>query len=270
MSYKIPITAFVTLSDESYFPRARRTIEDLRTQGQWEGPIIFIAVDFQPPQDFLHQFSVILFKTRHISTDALVKKLRANPLGWTNDNRHFGKLYQWDKLQVFLPYFKQWDRIVFLDAGLRVFGTVTPLLELPQWRGKIVAPDDSDPYDNRNRFGCQLRLAANPPVADELFQEFPRTICDEHYFLNCIFMFDTALIKADTFTILEDAMNRFPICGTNEMTIMNLFFTFRWRVWEPMPQKTAEGKYLFGWSELNYHERPTYRAFHFIKYPVTC
>lgn len=261
-------TVFVTLCDQGYFDRAKKTIAELRSHGKWAGDMVLIAVDFLPDMEFVESQNVQVFATNHINTDNLVNQLHRYPLGWSNDNRHLGKLHQWDKLQIFRPHFKQWDRVVFLDAGMRVFDTVEPLFAL-EWKGKIVAPDDSDPYDNGNRFGCQLRLAANPPATERLFQEFPQSICEQKYFLNCIFIFDTALIGPTTFSELEEGMNKFPLCGTNEMTLMNLFFTFKWNVWTPMEQKTAEGKYIFGWSELNYREKPTYRNFHFIKYPVT-
>jgi hypothetical protein len=181
-----------------------------------------------------------------------------------DDNRHFAKLHQWDKLQVFKPFFRAWERVVFLDAGLRIFDTVQPLLDL-DWRGKLLAPDDSDPYDNGVRFRVQLDLDANPDVNATLFAEYPETMLDEHYFLNCMFVFDTALLERVSFEEMEDAMNRYPICMCNEMGIMNLIFSFKLRVWQPFPQRTGD-KYLFGWSERNYRESPNWTAFHFMKY----
>ena len=45
------------------------------------------------------------------------------------DNRHFGKLVQWDKLQVFDPWIRQWERVIYLDAGVRVLDSVVALLD---------------------------------------------------------------------------------------------------------------------------------------------
>jgi hypothetical protein len=64
-------------------------------------------------------------------------------------------------------------------------------------------------------------------------------------------------------------MYEYPICRCNEMGIMNLKFVLQMRVWEPFPQKTKEGKYLFGWNEVNYKENPNWTSFHFIKYSRT-
>lgn len=256
-------TVFVTLSDRSYFPKAKRTIDELRTHGGWTGDVVLIAVDFTPvPMD-----GVQIFETIHINTDGLLASFRKHPIRPMDDNRHFGKLYQWDKLQVFKPFFRQWDRVVFLDAGIRVFDNVQPLLDL-DWQGKFLAPDDSDPYDNGVRFRVQLDLEANPAVTERLLSEYSAGILDKHYFLNCIFVFDTSLLERVSFEEMEIAMNAYPICMCNEMGIMNLLFAFKLDAWSPFPQQVGD-KYLFGWCESNYRENPDWRSFHFIKYSRT-
>jgi hypothetical protein len=254
-------TVFVTLSDASYFSKAQRTIEELKVNGEWKGDIVLLAVDFIPdPID-----GVEIRQVSHLNTDRLFEQWKTYPLTPMDDNRHYGKVYQWDKLQVFSSYFKRWERVVFLDAGIRVFHSVTPLLEL-EWRGRVLAPDDSDPYDNGNRFGAQLEVSANPPVAELFSREFPKECLSQRYFLNCIFVFDTALI--DRLPNLEDMMNRYPIFRCNEMGLMNLVFTVQLGCWTPFLQRVND-KYLFGWCELNYREHPNWRQFHFIKYSVT-
>lgn len=258
-------TAFVTLSDQSYFPKAVRTIQELKDAGRWRGDIVLIAIDFDPnPADLPN---VIIYKPRHINTDGLLESFRKNPIRPLPDNRHFGKLYQWDKLQVFKHFFRQWERVVFLDAGMRVFDSVYPLLEL-DWKGKFLAPDDSEPYDNGSRFAVQLDLDANPEVSELLFKEFPKEILDMHYFINCIFVFDTTLLDKISYREMEDMMNRYPICMCNEMGIMNLVFNCKLGVWTPFPEKVGQ-KYLYAWSERNYREQPDWRSFHFVKYSVT-
>jgi hypothetical protein len=263
-----PDTAFVTACDKSYFPKAKKTIEELRSNGRWKGQIVLITIGFNPEWEFIKSNDIVEFSVEHIDTDGLVKQLKANPIKAMADNRHFGKLYQWDKFYVFSEFFKGWSRIVFLDAGIRVLGSVQPLLDL-DWKGKFLAPDDSDPYDNGNRFRCQLDLDANPAVNDALFSAYPQEILDKKYFLNCMFLYDTALLERVSFRDFVDAMNAYPICLCNEMVIMNLFFTFKLDVWEAFPLQTSSGKYLFSWAETNYKESPHWSQFHFMKYPKT-
>ena len=255
-------TVFVTLSDQSYFPKAVQTIQELRDNGKWTGDIVLIAVDFEPCLS-----DVIVYTTTHINTDGLLESFRKYPIRPMPDNRHFGKLYQWDKLQVFQSFFRRWERVVFLDAGIRVFDSVQPLLDL-EWKGKLLAPDDSDPYDNGNRFHVQLDMLANPVVTEQLLAEYSKEILEKHYFINCIFIFDTALLDKVSYQEMEDSMNKYPICMCNEMGIMNLIFAYKLGVWCPFPQRVGD-KYLFGWCERNYREQPDWRSFHFIKYSVT-
>lgn len=256
-------TVFVTLCDQSYFHKACRTIQELQTNGKWEEDILLIAVDFYPNPIA----GVTIWNVGHVDTTNLVKQLRQYPLKPMDDNRHFAKLYQWDKLRLFSSHFKKWERVVFLDAGIRVLDSVYPLLDL-EWRGKFLAPDDSDPYDNGLRFRNQLDLNANPDALNRLLKEYPKSILDERYFLNCMFLYDTSILNHVTWESMAEAMDKFPICMCNEMGIMNLFITFKLRVWEPFPQK-VQNKYLFGWSEKNYKENPDWTCFHFLKYSFT-
>lgn len=261
-------TAFVTLTDSSYAKKAYTTLHELRQKGEWEGDIVLMAVDFEPDPTLLPS-NVLIHRIPHLDHQPLFDIWQTFPLEKMADNRHHGKVYQWDKLQVFSPFFRKWERIVFLDAGMRVLGSVAPLLELP-WQGRFLAPDDSDPYDNGNRLVCQFDWQANPLVSETLRHTYPITWEKEHYFLNCIFVFDTSLLqKGAGQKDLVKLMYEYPICRCNEMGIMNLKFVTEMRVWEPFPQKTKEGKYLFGWNEANYKEHPNWTSFHFIKYSRT-
>lgn len=261
-------TAFITLSDANYLTKAYRTIKDLRGRGKWSGCIVLCCVDCTADPGFLETYSVKEYRLTHLNTDEHVARLKKNPIRPMADNRHFGKLTQWDKLQVFTPYFKQWDRIVFLDAGLRVLDSVDALLSL-EWHGKLVAPNDVGPYDNGNRFQCQVDLEANPDATCLFFEEFSTDILKEMYFMNCMFLFDTELITDTTYTELLDYMEKFPIMLCNEMGTMNLYWTFVKKVWSMFPEKIND-KYLYQWSELCYtHPRPDWRSFYFLKYPAT-
>lgn len=252
-------TVFVTLCDSRYHPKAVQTIEELRKIGNWTGDVVLIAVDFVPPSVYGCDVLVV----NHLDTTALLAHYAKHPIK-SGDDRHRTKLYQWDKFFVFSEYFRKWKRVIFLDAGMRVLDTVSPLLDLP-YEGKFLAPDDSDPYDNGRRFRIQVDLDANPEATARLLAEYPKTILEERYFLNCIFVYDTSLLDVVTMDELVDAMNRFPIATCNEMSIMNLILAMKYKVWTPFPQ-TVGTKYLFGWNEANYTGHVEWAMFHFMKY----
>lgn len=220
---------------------------------------MLITIGFTPPP----MFDVFVWVVTHIPTDSLVADLRKYPIKPQADNRHFAKLTQWDKLYVFHDCLRRWERIVFLDAGLRVAGPVKPLLDL-EWRGKFLAPNDAGPYDDGKRFRCQVDLTGKPAAVFRFLAEFPDCL-DREYFLNCMFVYDTALLDKCSMSQMVDMMNTFPICMCNEMGIMNMVFTLQLNVWEPFPVRIGD-RYLFGWNESDFRDAPTWQNFHFLKY----
>lgn len=266
-------TVFVTLTDQTYLSKAIRTLQDLRGRGEWQGDMVLMTVGFDANLSSLPQ-GTALHRIEHIDHETLFRIWDKHPLTPMADNRHRGKVYQWDKLQVFSDFFTQWERVIFLDAGLRVLDSVQPLLDL-SWKDKFFAPDDADPYDNGNRLVCQFDWKANPEVSAKLLRDFGVGVQSKRYFLNCIFTFDTSLIiKLRPLTVMKAWMVEYPICCCNEMGIMNLFFTVRHNCWEAFPQRcvvknTEKEKYLFGWNEANYKPRPTWEDFVFMKYPYS-
>jgi len=264
-----PTTAFVTLTDRGYFHKARHTIRDLRTHGQWNGPIVLIVVDFMPTFEEIASFGpkFLCLPVSHIDHSALWEVWKTHPIRTQADNSQYTKFYQWDKFYVFTPFFKTWKRVVFIDAGARVCRPVAPLLDL-EYKGKFLCPDDSDPYDNGNRLAVQFDFDTNPAVTAHFYEVFGRDCLSERYFLDCFFLFDTELIKDSTFPTLKQWIFEFPISCRNDMGILNLYMHIYRRVWTPLPQILPDGSgYYFGWNESNYRERPSANKFVVMKYP---
>jgi GDPmannose 4,6-dehydratase len=144
-------------------------------------------------------------------------------------------------------------------------------LEL-DYKDSILAPNDAGNYNNPEKiFNTQISLHDSSKV-EQLINEYGN-ILECQYFLNCMWVYDTSILDICNKQQLIDAMNTYPICKTNEMTIMNLIFTFKHRVWRPFPEfADAENKKrLFGWTEWdrNYGTNKTWRDFCFLKYPCT-
>lgn len=262
-------TAVVILTDIGYFSRAKRTILDVRTRGKWTGDIVLITIGFDAPKNFLDFYEIIPKRFEQINTDKLVQQYQQFPLKTVGDNRHLVKLSQWNKFYAFDEWFLQWDKVIYLDAGLRVFDKISYLDDLP-FEGKLFAPDDVPSYGSQ-RFEAMLEMTANPSASEKLLQEYSRDILSSRYFLNCIWVYDTSLIKLCKVSEMIDTMNKYPICRCNEMTVMNLLFTFKYKVWHPFPEFVSPGKRLFGWTEndRDYGPFKTWRDFCFIKYPHT-
>lgn len=263
-------TVVVTLTDVGYFSRAKRTIIDVRSRGEWTSDLVLITVGFDAPKNFLDFYNVIQKRVEHIDTDKITEQYRNFPLTSIEDQRHLLKLSQWNKFYVFDEYFKNWNKVIFFDAGLRVFDKISILDEI-DCKGSILAPDDSASYDTEKRFKAMLEFDANIKVTENLFKEYPTSILEERYFLNCIWAYDTSLIDMCNMNEMIETMNKYPICRCNEMSIMNLLFTMKYKVWKPFPEFIENGKRLFGWIEYDrdYGPSKTWRDFCFMKYPST-
>jgi len=257
-------TAFVLVTDLLYFNKAKRTIIDLRSKGKWFNDIVLITLDFSLNKNFKEFYNIIEVKFENIDKSILLNKIGQN--GFSNsDKREINKLNQWEKLHVFDDYFMKWKRIVFLDAGLRILDDVKHLLEL-DFKGKILAPKDGL-FNKKQTFDCQLSYD-NLDIIEMVKKDFGEVIFNEIYFLNCIWIYDTNILRLCDKKQLIDAMNIYTLCRTNEMGIMNLLLHFKYNLWEPFPFKINSGKILFDWSELN-NPNTNWSDYCYIKYPVT-
>jgi len=258
-------TVFALVTDFNYFNKAKRTIIDLRSKGKWYGEIVLITIDFNLNDNFKDFYQIKEIKFPLIDKSVLLEKIGEN--GFTNnqDKREFNKLNQWEKLHVFDDYFKQWNRVVYLDSGLRIFDDVKYLLEL-DYKNKILAPKDGKLYDDME-FNCQLSYD-KPELIDNLKSEFGDNILKSNYMLNCIWIYDTNILKLCNKSELIEAMNKYTFCKTNEMGIMNILFHFKYNLWEKLPIIASNKKILFDWSDLN-NPNTTWRDYCYMKYPVS-
>lgn len=256
-------TTFVLVTDQNYFFKASVTIHDLRTVGKWEGDLVLITIDFNLEEEYKRQNNIQEVKFPQIDKTELLKQIGEN--GFENsDKRELNKLNQWEKFHVFDEYFRRWQRVVYLDAGLRVLDDVKYILEL-DYKNKILAPIDGlRPFDI---FQHQIDHK-NAEKIEEMKEEFGEEIFPSHFMLNCMWVYDTEILNICSKDELIKAMNKYPVCRTNEMGIMNLLLHFKYKLWERFPFTASHGKYLFEWSDLN-KPNTTWRNYCFLKYPVT-
>lgn len=260
-------TTFVLVTDQTYCNKAFVTINDLRTVGNWDGDIVLITIDFDLENIYKSHYNIIEKKFPLIDKTQLIKEI--GPDGFSNsDKRELNKLNQWEKLHVFDNYFLEWERVVFLDAGLRVLDDVKYVLELA-YHNSILAPNDASPNFRSDQIFKHQLSYDNEDKIELIKRDFGNEIFDSYHMLNCMWVYDTSILKICDKEELINAMNKYTVCKTNEMGIMNLMFHFKYNLWKEFPLKASNGKYLFEWCELNHNFYTTWRDYCFIKYPVT-
>jgi hypothetical protein len=212
-----------------------------------------------PPNDY----DIIELKFPKIDTSKLLQHIGGGFSGW--DGRELSKLHQWEKIHVFDEHFKQWKRVIYMDAGLRVLDQIDYLLEL-DYKGKFLCPNDQGdgPIKNKNTFTTQISHS-KLDLVEKLTNDFG-DILNSSYFLNCIWVYDTDILNHINKQQFIDIMNEYPLFKTNEMGVMNILLTFKMKYWEPFPYKSSNGKYLFDWSDYN-HPGSKCNDYCYIKYP---
>lgn len=260
---------FVSLTDELYFPKLRQTIKDLRepTRGNWKGNVVVICIHFSLPEDFKNEYNVCDVSFDEIEKTEMLSRIKVK--FENGDGREFDKLNQWEKMHVFDEYFFAWDKVIFVDAGLRIFDSVQHLLDL-DCNGVFLAPNDAG-YSNKpdKIFRAQISHR-NHDLIDKLTQEFGIGILESQYFLNCIWVFDTKILNTVKKDELIEYMNKYPMCITNEMAIMNMVIHFKHKLWRELPHFSSgpNPKFLFDWCEYN-NPGTNWTNYCYLKYPVT-
>jgi len=258
-------TVFTLVTDFAYFNRAKRTIIDLRIKGNWNGSIVLVTIDFNLHPNFKDFYNIIEVQFPKIDKTILLEKIGNEGFVDTTDKREVNKVFQWEKLHIFDDYFLKWERIIFLDAGLRVLDDVKYLLEV-DYKDRLIAPKDGKLYDNQS-FNCQISYD-KPELIESFKHEFGEQILESNYMLNCMWIYDTNILKVCNKNQLIEAMNKYTFCKTNEMGIMNIMFNFKYNLWERLPILASNKKILFDWSELN-NPDTNWKDYCFIKYPVS-
>ena len=251
-------TVVVLVSDVGYLDKAKRTIEDIRSIGRWWGPLVWIAVDFEPPEKYCKFYRITVKHFPRIDTRELVEKIKKRPYLAT-DTRETTRLTQWEKLHVFDEYFWQFSKVMYFDAGMRVLEDIKVFLDL-DCDGKFLCQTDHPGED----FRFAIQLEKNDDYV-ELKREYPE-IETSHYFLNTLWIYDTRLkLEKREFV---DMMNKYTLWRTNEMGVMNMVINIKRKMWEPLPICAPNGKMLVEYCETN-HPGTTWDDYCAIKYAAT-
>jgi hypothetical protein len=248
---------FVTLTNEPYLNRAHQTIQELRTNGKYQGKIVVIIGDDLKDRVDYDDENVIIKYFPTIDKKESLKKLSNYRI---SDGREFTKTFQWQKTYCFHEYFKNWKKCCFIDAGMRIIKPVEKILDL-ECSGKLLAHSDAYPTYERTLSG-QFESSYFSELFDELKNNYDLEI---DYFQSTIMLYDTEIIEKDTFKILIDLSNKYYNTKTNEQAIFNLYFTCYKKVWEQLKIKDEE-TYYYDFFERN---SQTYDNYIMLKYPKT-
>ena len=235
-------TCIVTYTNEKFVPKVQTMITEIREIGKYDGDIvIIIGEDLKDRLDYMGDDKVIIKYFPEIDRGENIEKLRKTPIteGWGNPE--FNKTFMWHKLYAFHTYFKQWDKCFSMDGGMKIFKPLDKILDL-DCTNCILAHYDGYPNDNDWKLKRQFDEKKFPEIFSELEQNFDLNI---DYFQATMFIYDTSLLKEDTFDVLIELSHKYFNSKLLDQGIVNLYFNNKkyYNVWKQIQIKDEETFY---------------------------
>jgi len=245
----------ILTANKAYLDKAYNTINEIRTKGKWSGDIVFFYdKDLEGDsklESMKEKYNILLKQFPNIDTSIVANSFK------NVKNEKFGplknKLFQYFKFYVFDLYFKQWDRVLYIDSGMHIYKPIDRIFHLDT-QNKLTAHSDSfptfetklnDQFMMNTNYGKQLKNNYN---------------LNGDYFQSGMLYFDTSIIKDDTVNTLIELMNKYPV-GFGDQAIMNLYFK---QLWNPLAIKNNSG-YTYNYKNRNAAKPEDYIM---IKYPT--
>jgi hypothetical protein len=258
-------TLITLCCNSPYLLKALKTIDQVRNVGNYKGDIVFFHGDNLNDEtgilDVMKEaYNVQIKYFPNIDTSYVMEVLnRAKDLAYPAKE----KIFQFHKFYTFDIYFKQWDRILYLDSGIHVYGDIQRIFNL-DCKNSLMAHSNPYPiYYGQWRLNHEFELRNEPEIVEKLFKNYNMDIYD--YFQTTIMLFDTNIIQEDTVNTLIKLMNEYPISNANDQGIINLYFLCMLKVWKVLPICDDKGL-IYDWWERNNHKCYEYIL---LKYPQT-
>lgn len=167
------------------------------------------------------------------------------------------KLFQYHKLHLFNTYFKQWNYILYLDCGIKIFNDINPIINSKK-QHKVLAHSDAYPTYNwklHTQF-CKYNIIQNQLTENPFYKQLQTKYnLNEDYFQTTIMLYDTSIINNNTYLDLYQLCNTYPISKTNDQGIISLYFTQIKQLWEQIPIQNNE---TYFYDYLSRHKDNTY------------
>ena len=246
----------VLLSNKKYFGLFIKTLNLLTTKGNYHGDICLVIGN-----DLLQ--NELLDHPLIVENNVIIKyfpDLRFT-YNFFRVIKHvkgldfLDKLFQYHKFHLFNSYFKQWKTILYLDSGMEIYSDIHPILAIKK-SNKLIAHSDAYPT-----YVWTLKDQFNKTpyrIYEKLSQSFD---LNGDYFQTTMMLYDTEIIKENTFANLYDLCLKYPISKTNDQGIIALYFTKIFPVWSKLPIKN-EDIYLY-----DFIRRDKFKKYIMIKYP---
>jgi len=253
----------VFVANDNYLHKTFQTIYEVRTIGEWADDIIILTTaDVAEKSE-----NIVLSKSLRAEFRILPDRDFSATLAFWNAkpyhaHSHYMKnrIFQFMKFYIMDIWFKKWDVVFYMDAGMKLHGSLERMKAACNPSYSLLAHSDSYP-EYEKTLESQFDLTLDSYVSEKLLLTY-RLKCD--YFQTTLMIFDTKIIEAGTVDRLFELMNMFPITVRNDQGIFNLYFVIERKKWIQIEKKDSIG-FLY-----DFHERPGFDRSDYLlmKYPI--
>jgi lipopolysaccharide biosynthesis glycosyltransferase len=251
-------TCVALVCNRAYLDKALLTIWQLRIFGRFSGDVVLVIGDDLREaigalrQSLLRIIPVYFPDIQRSFEDRVLDGARS-----ALDSQS-KKTFQFHKFFCFSPFFKKWNRVLYLDAKMRIYAPLGPLLEV-DCTNSLVAHSDAYP-DFEWTLTDQFNFADFPELRQKLSK-----VADlgSDYFQTTMMYYDTAIIEDGTVGELIELSRMFPNSRTNDQGIVNIWAQKK-GIWKKLPTEKQRNRFLY-----DFHERPGYGPddYLMVKYP---
>ena len=153
------------------------------------------------------------------------------------------KIFQYHKLYLFDTFFKKWKYIFYLDSGITIYDDIYPIIQTRK-ENKMIAHSDAYPF---YEWKLHLQFEKENKYYEDLSSKFD---LNNDYFQTTIMLYDTDIIKENTFNDLYQLSEKYPISRTNDQGIISLYFTQIHPYFEQIPPKN-DSTYFYDYLSRN-------------------
>jgi len=194
----------VTLADSNFIDQVKQLFSSVYFNAGWEGDYLLLACGLSEGDKLWFENKGIIVYSQPFLSDSLLGLKSYPPIVLS-------------KFYLFKEYFKQWQKIIFLDADIIVSASLDNLLK----RGGFNAPR-----------AITIRLK------DEFVSDRTKNkVVREKYnlqrlaFNTGVLVFDSEIIKSNTYEEIISLYNEFKdVYQFQEESALNLYFYNRWRL----------------------------------------
>lgn len=203
MKNKIKKNLIVTLANDDYLDKAKQVLSSVYFNAGWKGDYLLLAHDINDKKlTWFINKGIQIYKTKKLGNH-------------TGPGNYPPVVLS--KFYLLKKYFKQWDKIIFLDADIIVRSSLNNLLSLSGFN----APE-AETNQLKDQFIKERKIISKYNL-------------NKHYNLeekSCctgVFVFDSSIIKEDSFKNLLNLYQEYrDLAIYGEESIFNLYFYKNW------------------------------------------